>query len=513
MPSQLKIGALLSYVVLALNNLVGLLYTPFMLRMMGKSEYGLYSIAASIVAYLTILDLGFGNAIVRYTAKFRAEGKQEEQYKMFGMFFLLYCGIGVLVLLAGGVLYINAENIFDSAMTANELSRTKVILLLMVFNLAITFPFSLFGSIITAYEQFVFQKVIAILRILLNTATMIVLLNLGYKAVAMVIVATIFNIMTLGLNYWYCKHYLKVKIKFAKFEWGFLKEVSIYSFWIFLNAIMDRIYWSTGQFVLGAFVGTAAVAVFAVAIQLEHMYMAFSTAISGVFLPKVTAMTLKDSEGKEISDLFIKTGRIQYCVMILVLTGFFLFGQQFIRLWAGEGYDDAYVIAMLFFVPLTVPLIQNLGITILQARNQMKFRSLLYLVISLVSLGAQIPLSKYYGGIGCACAIAGALILGQIIVMNVYYQVKQKIDIVRFWIEIIKMSFVPGVLTVATYYILQQYALDSVLKLVVGIFIYLLVYLPLFFILSMNAYERDLILKPIKKIIKNKKRLSFNENI
>ena len=500
--SQLKIGALLSYVVLVLQNLVGLLYTPFMLRMMGKSEYGLYSIAASIVAYLTVLDLGFGNAIVRYTAKFRAEDKQDEQYEMFGMFFLLYCGIGLVALLAGGVLYWNAENIFDASMTANELSRTKIILALMVFNLSITFPFSLFGSIITAYEQFVFQKVIAIVRIILNTATMIVLLNFGYKAIAMVVVTTIFNVLTLGLNFWYCKHCLKIKLKFAKFKWGFLKEVSIYSLWIFLNAIMDRIYWSTGQFVLGAFAGTAAVAVFAVAIQLEHMYMSFSTAISGVFLPKVTAMAVRDSDGKSISDLVIKTGRIQYCVMILVLTGFFLFGRQFIHLWAGDGYDDAYIISMLFFVPLTVPLIQNLGITILQARNQMKFRSLLYLGISLVSLGVQIPLSKYYGGIGCACAIAGALVLGQILVMNVYYQVKQKIDIVGFWIEIFKMSIVPGVLTVLTYYVLQQYALDSVIKLVVGIVLYLLVYLPLFFILSMNAYERDLILKPIKKILK-----------
>lgn len=500
--SQLKIGALLSYIVLALHNLVGLLYTPFMLRMMGKSEYGLYSIAASIVAYLTILDLGFGNAIVRYTAKFRAEDKVEEQYKMFGMFFLLYCGIGLVALMAGGVLYFNAENIFDASMTANELARTKVILLLMVLNLTITFPFSLFGSIITAYEQFVFQKVIAIARIILNTTTMIVLLNLGYKAIAMVVVTTLFNVLTLGLNFWYCKHYLKIKLIFAKFQWGFLKEVSIYSFWIFLNAIMDRIYWSTGQFVLGAFAGTAVVAVFAVAIQLEHMYMSFSTAISGVFLPKVTAMAVRESDGKAISNLFIKTGRIQYCVMILVLTGFFLFGRQFIHLWAGEGYDDAYIISMLFFVPLTVPLIQNLGITILQARNQMKFRSLLYLVISLVSLGAQIPLSKYYGGIGCACAIAGALVLGQIIVMNVYYQVRQKIDIVGFWIEIVKMSIVPGVLTVGAYYILQNFALDSVVKLIAGITVYLLVYLPLFFALSMNSYERDLILKPIKKILK-----------
>ncbi len=500
--SQLKKGVFLSYVVLILQNLVGLLYTPFMLRMMGKSEYGLYSIAASIVAYLTVLDLGFGNAIVRYTAKFKVENKQEEQYEMFGMFFLLYCGIGLIALLAGGILYWNAENIFDASMTANELSRTKVILALMVFNLAITFPFSLFGSIITAYEQFVFQKVISICRIVLNTATMIVLLNLGYKAIAMVIVTTIFNILTLGLNFWYCQHYLKIKIKFSRFKWGFLKEVSIYSFWIFLNAIMDRIYWSTGQFVLGAYAGTAVVAVFAVAIQLEHMYMSFSAAINGVFLPKVTAMAVKESDDKAISELFLKTGRIQYCVMILVLSGFFLFGRQFIHLWAGEGYDDAYVIAMLFFIPLTVPLIQNLGITILQARNQMKFRSLLYLIISLVSLGAQIPLSKYYGGIGCACAIAGALVLGQILVMNVYYQVKQKIDIVGFWIEIIKMSIVPGVLTALTYYVLQQYALDSVVKLVVGIALYLLVYLPLFFMLSMNAYERNLILKPIKKILK-----------
>lgn len=500
--SQLKIGALLSYVVLALQNLVGLVYTPFMLRMMGKSEYGLYSIAASIVAYLTILDLGFGNAIVRYTAKFRAEGKQEEQYRMFGMFFLLYCGIGIITLIAGGVLYLNAENIFDASMTAVELLRTKWILVLMVVNLAITFPFSLFGSIITAYEQFVFQKVVAIVRIVLNTVTMVVLLTMGYRAVAMVVVATIFNVVTLGMNFWYCKHYLKIKLKFGRFQWGFLKEVSVYSFWIFLNVIMDRIYWSTGQFVLGAYAGTAVVAVYAVAIQLQQMYMSFSTAISGVFLPKVTAMAVKDSNGKAISDLFIKMGRIQYCIMALVLTGFFLFGRQFIRLWAGEGYDGAYTIALLFFVPLTVPLCQNLGITILQARNQMKFRSLLYLFISLVSLGAQIPLSKYYGGVGCALAIAGALTLGQIVIMNVYYQAKQRINIIRFWFEILKMSIAPVCMTVVTYHILQQFALDTVVKLVVGIVLYLLVYLPLFFVLSMNTFERDLVLTPIKKVLK-----------
>ena len=436
------------------------------------------------------------------SAKFRAEGKQDEQYKMFGMFFLLYSVIGVITLVVGGILYLNAGNIFDAAMTSIELQRTRWILVLMVVNLAITFPFSLFGSIITAYEQFVFQKVLTIVRIVLNTVTMIVLLTLGYKAIAMVVVTTIFNVVTLGCNYWYCKSRLNVKLKFGDFHLGFLKEVSIYSLWIFMNAIMDRIYWSTGQFVLGAYVGTAMVAVYAVAIQLQNMYMSFSTAISGVFLPKVTAMTVNDFDGKAISNLFIKMGRVQYCVLALVLSGFFLFGKWFIHFWAGDGYEDAYIIALLFFVPLTVPLIQNLGITILQARNQMKFRSLLYLIISLVSLGAQIPLAKYYGGVGCACAIAAALILGQIVVMNVYYYVKQKIDIARFWIEIFKMSLMPVFLTVGAYYLLTLFSIDSVAELVGAIALYLVVYLPLFFVFSMNSFERELVLNPLKKVLR-----------
>ena len=169
---------------------------------------------------------------------------------------------------------------------------------------------------------------------------MILLLSIGYKAIAMVVVITLFNVATLCINAWYCKYQLNIKVKFARFKWGFLKEVSVYSFWIFLNAIMDRIYWSTGQFVLGMFSGAVAVAIYAVAIQLEHIFMSFSTAISGVFLPKVTAMVAKGNSEKEISDLFIRTGRIQYLIMAFILTGFILFGKQFVILWAGSGYEE-----------------------------------------------------------------------------------------------------------------------------------------------------------------------------
>lgn len=501
--NQLKAGVVLNYVVIFLNTVVGLLYTPYMLRMMGQSEYGLYSLVASVIAYLTVLDLGFGNAIVRYTAKFRAEKKTEEQYEMFGMFFLLYLVIGIIAFGIGLGLYFNVDTLFGNTMTAVELDRARIMMLLLVANLAFTFPMSIWGSIIQAYEDFVFQKSLNIIRIILNTAVMICLLHFGYKAVAMVVVQTIFNVLTLVVNFIYCRRKLNIHIyfRFKHFHWGFLKEVAIYSFWIFLNAIMDRVYWSTGQFVLGAMVGTAAVAVFAIAIQLEGMYMQFSTAISSVFLPKVTAMVATNRSRKEISDLFIRTGRIQYIVLAYILSGFIIFGRQFIELWAGADYTDAYIISLLFFIPLTVPLIQNLGITILQARNEMKFRSVLYIIIALVSLAMQIVLTRHFGGIGCAMGVSGALVVGQILIMNVYYRRRQDLDIKTFWKEISKMSIIPIVLIFSSMLVIRHFfALDSWGKLILGIAAYSLVYIPLFFRFSMTDDERNLFISMFHKI-------------
>lgn len=498
--SQLKAGAVLNYVVIILNIGVGLLYTPYMLRMLGQNEYGLYSLVASVISYLTILDLGLGNAVVRYTAKFRTEGKLQEQYEMFGMFLCLYACIGFLAMLVGGVLFHSFDEWFGHSMTMDELEKARLMILFLIFNVAFTFPMSIFGSILLAYERFVFPKVLQIVRILLNLVVMIVLLNMGFKAVAMVVVQTIFNILTLVIHFFYCKYKLGIQLHFRRFRWDLLKEISVYSFWIFLSVIMDRIYWNTGQFVLGMYGGTAAIAVFAVAIQLSVLYMSFSTSISGVFLPKVTAMVASQSDQKEISDLFIRTGRIQYIVMAFILSGFVVFGRPFIRLWAGDGYEDAYWMAVLFFITLTIPMIQNLGITILQARNRMKFRSLLYLVIAFVSLYFQFVLAKQYGGLGCAIAISAALLIGQGLIMNVYYHRRQGLDLILFWKEIGRMSVIPFILGVSAFWLLRDAVWENWFQLGLGIGIYTLVYLPLFFHYSMNQTERNLFLTPFKKI-------------
>ena len=94
---ELKLGAILSYVVIGLNMVIGIFYTPYLTRMLGQSEYGLYSLVASVISYLTILDLGFGNAIIVYTSKYLAKNDKENENKLHGMFFVIYVIIGIIV--------------------------------------------------------------------------------------------------------------------------------------------------------------------------------------------------------------------------------------------------------------------------------------------------------------------------------------------------------------------------------------------------------------------------------
>ena len=230
------------------------------------------------------------------------------------------------------------------------------------------------------------------------------------------------------------------------------------------------------------------------------MYIQFSVSISGVLLPRLTSMVAKNNSAKEISDIFIKTGRIQCIVISFVLSGFIVFGQSFIDVWAGQNYHESFVITLIFFTALFIPLIQNTGIIILQARNQMKFRSLLYLAISIISLAGQVILAKKMGAIGCAISIGGALIVGQGIIMNIYYARIQKIDIPYFWNNIIKMLIMPIFFTSISYIIVNRYHFNDFMTLTIAIIIFSAIYIPCLWKFSINKYERNLFSAPIIKI-------------
>jgi len=494
-----KLGTILSYVSIIVSTLIQLLYTPLLIKMLGQDEYGLYSLVSSIIGYLTVLDLGFGNAIIVYTAKYREQKLYEKEKQLHGMFLVIFCIIGIVAGILGLLLYFNVDYIFENTMSNYELNKTKIMMLILSFNLIITFPFSIYSSIISAYEKFTFQKIMSIINTLLKPIIMIPLLFLGFKSITMTVVITIVNIIVMLSNYFYCKNKLNIKIKFYGFDKKIFKEIFTYSIFIFIAVIVDKINWSVDQFILGAVSGTIAVSLYAVASQLNTLFINLSTAISGVMLPKMSKMIANNATNDEITNEFIKVGRLQYFVVFLMVSGLVLFGKEFIITWAGKDFETSYYIAIILIIPLSVPLIQNLGLSIMQAKNMHKFRSIMCAIIAIINIVISIPLAKYYGGIGSAIGTSISLIVGNIIIMNIYYQAKVGINIIKFWKQILRMlliSFFPIIIILILMCFIK---LHGYIYLIVFGSIYTVIYFITSYFVIMNDYEKNMINKVARK--------------
>lgn len=495
-----KIGAILSYASIIVSTLVQLIYTPFLIKKLGQGEYGLYSLVNSIIGYLTIFDLGFGNAIIVYTSKYRALGKVEEEKKMHGMFKIIFWIIAMFVCVLGIILYFNVNNIFGTSMTNQELNKTKIMMLILTFNLFITFVFNIYSAIINAYEKFIFQKIMSILNTLLKPILMIPLLFLGYKSITMVVVLTLVNLLVVISNYLYCNYKIGVKVHYCGFDKSVFKSIFGYSFWLFLGTIVDKINWSVDQFILGAISGTAAVAIYSVASQINSLFVNLSTAISGVMLPKITKMIAIGSSNDDINNEFIKVGRLQYYIIFLMVSGFCLVGKKFIVLWAGSEFVESFYVTLCLIIPVSIPLIQNLGLSIMQAKNKYKFKSIISFITAVFNVVLSIFLAKEYGPLGSAVGTAISLIICNVIIINLYYYFVIGLNICAFWKSILKMSIYFTIPLIIILLFMKFIQLDGLLAILTYAIFYSLIYVIICVFFVFNKYEKELFIKIMSKL-------------
>lgn len=498
MKNQLKAGASLSYVALFINILISIIYTPVMLNILGQSEYGLYSLASSAAGYIGILNFGLGNAVIRYTAKYRTLNDEEGCSNLYGLFLKIYLTLGFIALIAGGLLTLNADSIFSSSLNENEIHKLKLLMGIMVLNISTGIGLGLFSVIVLAHEKFIFQKMIVIVSSLVNPILILPLLFMGYGSIAMAIITTLLNLLFIALNIYYCFKKLKIKILFGKFEPKLFKEIIIFSSYIFLNLIIGQLYTSTDQVILGIYSGTVAVSIYAIGASFTGYFSGFSSAISNVFLTRVSGMVIKEVSNKELSDLFIKIGRIQYIIISFALSGFIVFGQEFINLWVGKEYADSYIIALIILVPMIVSLIQGMGGVILQAKNMQGFKSIVNIFIAMANVVISIIFVQIWGVIGCAIATAISFTLGNIIIINIFYWKKIKLNIPNFWVNIFYMS-IPLIISVIYGSTLNKLLIADLWIVLIGkIIVFSIIYVLAMWFTGMNKYEKNSFILPAK---------------
>lgn len=496
--NQLKGGIFLSYLNLILGNVVPLLYTPIMLRILGQEEYGLYSLATSVTSYLSLMSLGIGTAVVRYLISFKAKGDTEGESKMLGLFSCIFFVIAFLTLIAGCIIAANIELIYGNTLSSTELGKIKLLTVLMSINSAVAFAFSVFGSVIIAHEKFIFQQVLNICGTVIPPIVNLIFLYLGFSSVGLAISSLCTSIVTYIVQTIYCLTRVKIKPIYHDMPIHLLKEVFAFSFFVFISNVVSTLHSATDKVIIGAYIGTVAVAIYNVGVVFQHIVQQISRSISSFMIPRVTTMVDSNARDDELTDFLIKIGRIQMIIIGLIVGGFCAFGREFVYLYAGESYKESYLVAVLLMIPSVVPMIQNVAINIALAKNKHQFRSMVTLFTAILNVFATIWLVQIWGIIGAAITTCACNFIGSIGLMNWYYYKKVGLNIPLFWKNILPLATIPFILSLFTLFIGNYIDFTHPIVFLGGVVVYTVLYLILIYP-KLNDYEKKLFKKTINR--------------
>lgn len=490
-----KKGVILSYVLMIFEVLSTLFLTPFLLRTLGQAEFGVYKLSASITAYLLLLDLGVGNAIIKFVSKFRICKDVEAEHKFVAVGICFYGAIAAIALIAGMVLVSLFPTMFRKGLSSEEILLGQKLLVLTVINAAITIGTTLFHNILIAYERFDISKGVSILQIIIRILLTVFALKVGYGSLGVVSVNLMMTILTRSFFAFYVVKKLKVKPCFHGISRGFVKEIFAYSGLILIQMVATQINASLDQILLGAFVASSAtiITVYSIGTQVVQYFQSIGSAFSGVLMPGVVRMVERQSSSDAIRAEMVRIGRMVLMVLGIIWGVFLIFGRQFIFLWAGKENSEAFFVAILLMTAYLFILSESIGTQILWAKNEHKEQSVLKLTIVFVNIVLTIMLIKWNPLLGATIGTFLSLLMGDIVVMNVIFAKKLHISMKRYYKELFRGIWLCILIAVISGWGIDRIPLTGWIGLGIKILVMCLVYVVSLFMIGMNSGEKKLI--------------------
>lgn len=499
-----RVGAILSYILMIAEVLSTFLLTPYIISTLGDAEYGVYKLSASIVAYLLLLDLGIGNSVVKFVSKYRTEGDEVQCRKFLGITTIYYITIALICLVVGAVCIIIYPTAFATGLSKSEISIGQKLLFITTANAAITLGVTGFKNTISAYERFDISRGISIVSTILRVCLTLPVLKLGLGSVGIVSVNLILTIVTSVFFVCFVLFKLNLQPIFKSYNKEFLKEVITYSSFILLQMIATQINSYLGSILLGMFVEYSAVviAIFSIGQQIAQYYQSIGSSITSVLMPGVVRMVENNATPNELCAEMVRIGRMIFMILGIIWVGFIVYGKQFILLWVGESKLDAYFVAFVFMAAYMFILTEAIGTQILWAKNEHKVQSILKMGIVLLNILLTIALIKWNPLFGATIGTTISLILGDIVVMNIIFIKKIKINLVTYYKGIFKGILPCLLISLVAAYLVSFLNLNGWIGFIVNVLIMVAIYSVSMLTFGLNQYEKKLIFDITSKFIR-----------
>ena len=487
-------GITLSYVNTFLHMFCGLFLSAFLLRSLGKTEYGIYQTIASFANYLVLLQFGVGTVMTRNLSVCRSKnaGLDEINRNISTLWTITNVLAGVILLVSVGF-YFSVGIIFSGSMTTGQIAYGQKMLIFITVYLLFSFYNQALGGIPLSFEKYTYSSLLSIVTTASRTLLLISLIFMFKYSIIIAIVDMSLSVASFLYTWGYCKQKFKIDFSFKNFDFSIFKASLPLCIAIFLQVIVNQANNNVDKFIIGIKMKPADVALYSVGLYIYSIFSSLTTIPITIYAPQVAANVTIGHSGKKLTDSLIQPSRLISLIGGMVLFGFIAVGKQFISIVYGKDYLLAWWIALIIMVPMFINMTNGVIVNVLDVLNKRIIRSLALLITTITNIILTIFFIDWFGIIGATIATGICTLLGQVLIMNIYYQKSIGIHVLYMFFKTYKGILVYQFLGMAAALIVGKLIENIYLSFIAGGVLFVIIALGGFILFGMNDEERKML--------------------
>lgn len=508
--SQKRVGVIISYLNLLMGMVSNVFLVPFLIASLGDVDYSLYKVMQSFAGPLSMFHLGISTIVTRSIVKFNNSENYTEKEKKNTMALALLASVfmSLFVVIAGIVMCCLLPSIYGEQYTDVNIAIGQRIFIIFVLSSVFHMLTDAFSGCLVGHEKFVVSSLLPLMKSVLKIILYIVFLKCGFGVVSVAIVDLIIAVSTFVIALWYATIVLKERPKLYRFDKRQIIEIISFGTAVLLQAFVNQVNNNVDTMILGMYIEEKRIiTMYSSALAIYGIYNSLISVVTNYFLPQATKLVTRNASGKELTDFVIRPGRLQAVIAVACIGGFTLFGRNFITIWIGPKYLDAYWIILMLMIPVTVPLVENAMISVLDASLKRIYRSTVLVVMAVINVIVSIFLVKIMGFWGAALGTVASLIIGHGFLMNIYYAKTFNIEIGRMFASIFKGILLAGLFAVVSCLPLAMFVPNTLLLFILKCVSFLVVYAAFLWLFGLNKSEKVAVKGVVKKFLFPKNKL------
>ena len=470
-------------------------FTPYLIEQLGKGQYGIWSLVFSLVAYMRLADVGMNQAISRYCSKYFALKDWTQLNQVISSSARIYALVSLTIIAASAGIAFGLLQYFK--IDPEFLRITRITLVVIGINQAVTYIFIPFAALVPFHRTDIVNY-FEISQLLLQTAAIVILLEMKQGLVAMSFVVLGLNIVSHTIRYGIRRHmFPQVKFSRSGINSEKTKQLLSYGSTSLLIVAAWMVIFQTDNIVIGRFISMEAIAVFAVPAAIVTQLRNSISAIATPLVPTISHIETEKDQSK-IMMIYDRSTRYLYYLSGFIGVMILVYGRPFILLWVGPDFEMSSTILSLLIIPACIYLPQMIANSILFGVSRHKILFYILAAEGASNIILSLILVHSMGLLGVALGTAIPQLLIYLIIYPVVFYRAMNANVVLFYKSAARSTTI-AVGLVAPVALLSRYAWcpDSWLSLIVDCGAASVVMLVGFLWLILESTDRERLLSRI----------------